>query len=101
MAQPVKNSSSNRQVAQDSNSDNDNEDITASGANGRGGNSPGQAGKSPAVRTTSTTTGGHMANPAARQPSPTGKSGASGSQPAYAQLRRHLRGSRPCALRPT
>ena len=84
MAQPVKNSSSNRQVAQDSNSDNDNEDITASGANGRGGSSPGQAGKSPAVSTTSTPTGGHMANPAARQPSPTGKSGASGSQPAYA-----------------
>ena len=88
MAQPVGNSSGNRRVGHHSDSDSDSEDITASQASRSGGGSPGQPGASPAVRTTPTTTGGQMANLSATQPSPTGRSIASGSQPAFTSVQK-------------
>ena len=82
VAQPVNNSSSKRTVAQEN--DNDNGDISANRLAGPEGSSPRERSRSPAVRTTTTTAGGQVGGPDVKQSSPTGKSSASGSQPAYA-----------------
>jgi hypothetical protein len=97
VAQPVKNSSSNRQVAQDS--DSDNEDMTPSRANKPGGGSPGQTGKPPALSTTSASRGGGHSTASLKQSSASGKTSVTGSQPSYATSQ--LPSARELALRAT
>lgn len=82
MAQPVRSRSANLPVERDS--DSDDSASTVGAALSHSGGSPGQAGKPPAVSATSATSAAHLQNASTTPPSPMGKAGATGSQPAYA-----------------